>query len=617
MTVKRQHEPVASSFSLLWKMTSIDELFKSSGTTNGKRKPTYSSDPTRHHKVLKLGQRSDPDGKAQVADHNSLDVSTNGFDGVEEEDDGMAGPERPPDHEIDEPDNDDEEGRFFGGGVNNDTAEVLDIIEERDKEEFVPDKFDISWLRKTALNFERKISRNAELRAKYEDDPQKFMKSEADLDNDIKALSILSEHSDLYPEFAKLGSVNSLATLLSHENTDISIDAIEIISELTAEDVEAEPEAWNALVDALLEADLLDLLSQNLERLDENNDADKSGVYHSLSLLENLASQSSVSEKIGKTTTLLQWLLQRAERKESHVGQNKQYAAEVLAILLQTSPASRKKLTEIDGIDKLLQLLSAYRKRDPAKESNEEEYMENLFDCITCLVDEVDGKGKFTDAEGIELCLIMLREGGQSKVRALRLLDHALNGQDSSQICERFVDAAGLRTVFGMFMRKQDSQTTEHLLGIFAALLRHLPGDSSARIRALAKFIENDYAKVDKLLKMRQNYSSKLATIDDIISKERSGMDKNDQDGMAGEWLSRRLDAGLFELQTVDLILAWLIAEDDGAKKRIKTLLADRNKSLAIIHATLQEQVNDLQAAFSEEEQNTREMLQTLMSFLA
>ena len=81
---------------------------------------------------------------------------------------------------------------------------------------------------------------------------RRFMGSEADLDADVKALSILSEHADLYEEFAKLGCVSSLVSLLSHENTDIAIDAIEIISELTAEDVEAEQAQWDALVDALV-----------------------------------------------------------------------------------------------------------------------------------------------------------------------------------------------------------------------------------------------------------------------------------------------------------------------------------------------------------------------------
>ena len=78
------------------------------------------------------------------------------------------------------------------------------------------------------------------------------MSSEADLDADVKALSILSEHPDLYEEFARMGCVASLVSLLSHENTDIAIGAIEIISELTDEDVEAEQAQWDALVDAMV-----------------------------------------------------------------------------------------------------------------------------------------------------------------------------------------------------------------------------------------------------------------------------------------------------------------------------------------------------------------------------
>ena len=43
-----------------------------------------------------------------------------------------------------------------------------------------------------------------------------------------------------YPELAKSGALALLANLLSHENTDIAIDVIEIIQELTDEDVGAE-----------------------------------------------------------------------------------------------------------------------------------------------------------------------------------------------------------------------------------------------------------------------------------------------------------------------------------------------------------------------------------------
>ena len=35
------------------------------------------------------------------------------------------------------------------------------------------EKFDAAWVRKLALNFERRISKNAELRAKFEGEPAK------------------------------------------------------------------------------------------------------------------------------------------------------------------------------------------------------------------------------------------------------------------------------------------------------------------------------------------------------------------------------------------------------------------------------------------------------------
>lgn len=150
----------------------------------------------------------------------------------------------------------------------------------------------------------------------------------------------------------------------------------------------------------------------------------------------------------------MDWLVSRVQRRESTVGQNKQYAAEVLAILLQSSPANQVRFIEMDGVDIFLQLLSAYRKRDPAKGTEEEEYVENIFDCVTCSVDLETGKSKFLEAEGIELCLIMLREGKMSRPRALRLLDHALGGQTGSACCEMLVDATGLKTVFSIFLKK-------------------------------------------------------------------------------------------------------------------------------------------------------------------
>lgn len=286
-------------------------------------------------------------------------------------------------------------------------------------------------------------------------------------------------------------------------------------------------------------------------------------------VLENLASQTSIAERIGQESGLLQWLLNRVQQKEKPVGQNQQYSAEILAILLQSSSKIREKLIGLDGVDVLLQLLSQYRKRDPEKDSDEEEYAENLFDCLMCLVDEDAGKEKFLEGEGVELSQIMLKEGKFSKQRGLRVLDHALGGLGGAPACERLVEAAGLKTVFSMFMKKaslplglplrpweiranneqQENQIIEHLLGIFASLLRLLPGGSAARIRALAKFMEKDYEKIEKLIKLRREYASRVTPVEEAIAKERKNYTEEEQEIMATEWLSRRFDAGLFSVQ--------------------------------------------------------------------
>ncbi|KAL1855073.1 DNA-dependent RNA polymerase II [Paecilomyces lecythidis] len=586
-------------------MASIDELFKNPAVTGGsKRKFEPNQDPNELYKAAKLGANGDVKnkGKAPMVEDEGA-----------EEDDDVAGPELPPDFEEDVPD--DEEGRFFGSGMARETAKAMEYIDQVDEEgPAAAEKIDSAWVRRLALNFEKRISKNAELRAKYENDPQKFMASEADLDADIKSLSILSEHPELYEEFAKLGSAASLVSLLTHDNTDIAIDAIQIISELTDEDVEAEQEQWDNLVNALLDADLIDLMTSNLSRLDEDNETDRAGIYYILSVLENLASQQSIAEKIGDGQDVFKWLLSRIQRKESPVSQNKQYAAEILAILLQSSAKNKEKLIALDGVDVLLQLLSHYRKRDPEKDSDEEEYVENLFDCLVCLVDEDAGKEKFLEGEGIELALIMLKEGKFSKQRALRVLDHALAPQGGASACERLVEAAGLKTVFGTFMKKQENETIEHLLGIFNSMLRLLPGGSAARIRTLAKFMEKDYEKIDKLVKLRRDYASRIRPVEEIIEKERKSLSKDDQEVMGAEWLSRRLDAGLFSLQMIDVILAWLVAEDDGAKKKIEALLADRDEDLSLIRGTLEEQIEGL-GDEDAGERDLKEMLETLLQF--
>ncbi|KAI0536440.1 Catenin-beta-like protein [Xylaria digitata] len=587
-------------------MASIDELFKASGLGN-KRKLEPLRDPNEVYKSARLNGNSSRHAHVQD-DHLEADPAPPPPPG-DDEGDGDYGPDLPPDDE-------EEGGRFFGGGVTAQEAQVLDYLDDTEVD-LAPDKIDVAWLRRTALSFEKKISRNAEQRAKFEDDPSRFIASEAELDTEIKALSILSEHPELYPEFVRSGCVGSLVGLLAHENTDIAIDAVEIIDELTDEDVAAEETQYDALVDALLEADLLSLLVSNLERLDETQETDCGGVYHALGIIENLCGRTVIAERVAKEESLLKWLLRRIQvKEEGGVSQNKQYAAEILAILVQNSAKNRRTIASLDATDIMLQLVAPYRKLDPEKGGEEEEYVENLFEALTCMADELEGKAKFVEAEGVELCLIMLKEGKLSKNASLRLLDHAAGGASGVEVCRKIIDAGGLKNVFTLFMKKStDRRVAEHLIGIFASMLRLLPADSGERIRLLAKFVEKDYEKIEKLVKLRWECAARMDAVDGAIRTEQAQMSAEEREDMTDEWFSRRLDAGLFSLQTLDVVLAWLVAEDSGAKKTIQRLLADWDESLNLVKETIQEQIEGMDTEDADGK-DTREMLSTLVKFL-
>lgn len=613
-------------------MTSIDDLFKSAnGSAKRKFENPNEADPTQSYKSAKLDVNGDAKGavQASVAD---------------EDDDDEAGPSLPP--AFEEGPGDDDEGRFFGDGLDENARDAMEYIDAQDGDDAIgEEKYDVPWVRKLALNFEKKVNKNASLRAKYEDDPTKFMESEGDLDEGIKALSILSEHPELYEEFAKSTAASKLVELLAHENTDIAIAAIEMISELTDEDVGGEQEQWDALVTAFMDADLLSLLISNFSRFDESDEADASGVYNSLSVIENLLSQPTYTDIIGRETALLKWLLDRIQKPEKPTTQNKQYASEILSILTQSSRPNRNHVADANGVEIFLTNLAPYRRDDPEKDSNEEEYMENLFNCLSSITEEPLGKAKFLEAEGVELCLLFVRDGKTSKSRALKILDHACgyaeestapqtNGtskgkepvqettlNSATAVCTKLIDSRGLKPLFSTFSKTNtkkshnDPQQTEHILGIFASLLRSLPGNSDTRFRLLAKFLEKDYEKITKLVSLRRDYVTRLSAFDQRLAEKRKALrprSKEDLESFELENIPERLSEGLYCLERIDAVLAWLVAEDAGAKVAIEKALGERDEGLGDVKRTLQAQLDGVLAV----EPAERDMLETLVGFL-
>ncbi|KAL7413013.1 DUF1716-domain-containing protein [Mrakia frigida] len=537
----------------------------------------------------------------------------------------------------------DDEGRMFGGGLNEDQKVIFDMFDQAGEDGQGEETVTLPSLRRQLIQFERTVKKNQEMRVKFPDEPEKFIDSESNLDSALHSLTtILPQNPKLfYPELVKgdTSTVRILSELLSHENSDIALDVVQVLVELTDEDVEQVEEdeededeegekGMGVLVGALLDVNIFELLIANLSRLDEKEETDRQGVFQTLGIFENLLSfNPALAETLVETTTALDWLLKRIDVKE--YDSNKQYASEILAILLQQSRPNRLKLGALQGVDTLLKVLSKYRKADPS-DQEEQEFMENAFDALCSTLAEPEMKEAFMESEGVELMVICMKEKKLSRARAIKVLDHALSGPEGSDNCEKFIEALGLKTLFAAFMgkgskkTKPSSEDTEHILGLLVSLFTNLASETAPRIRLLAKFVEGSYEKVDRLVELREEAEGRLMGIERAIDEEKKTLalegTEIDEDDEQMFYL-RRLEGGLFTLQMIDYILAWLIMEDDGARDQAMLLLERKDQTFQEIIDVLQEQHDNVGDASSEEGENSaaesqRMILEGLMTYL-
>ena len=76
------------------------------------------------------------------------------------------------------------------------------------------------------------------------------------------------------------------------------------------EDDEESDEPARVLVDVLVENNVLELLVQNLQRLNDFDPDEMAMVYSTLTMVENLVEvKPAVAEKVCERTKLLKWLL--------------------------------------------------------------------------------------------------------------------------------------------------------------------------------------------------------------------------------------------------------------------------------------------------------------------
>ncbi|GAV61715.1 DUF1716 domain-containing protein [Cephalotus follicularis] len=486
---------------------------------------------------------------------------------------------------------------------NNIDLSLLEAVEKSQSQRGVDEVvvLDLRTLKKLVLSFERRLKDNIEARLKYPDNPEKFADSELHLHDDLQKLKILSGAPDLYPDLVALNSIPSIVGLLAHDNTDIAIDVVQLLQDLTDEDVlddDDSDEPARVLVDSLVENNVLESLVQNLHRLTDTEDADESAaVYSTLATIENLMEvKPAVAELVCERTKLLRWLLGKVKVREFNG--NKQYASEILAILLQNSVGNQKRLGQMNGVDVVLQAVAVYKAKDP-KTLDEEEMLENLFDCLCCLLMPLENKERFVKAEGVELMIIIMKQKKSAYGSAIRALDFAMTNYPPA--CERFVDVLGLKTAFAAFMGKipvgkknKKERYQEDLEERIVSLIASLFGGilrGTRRERLLSKFVENECEKIDRLMELYMRYANRVkAETERLNQLELDDLEMDDE-----ERYNRRLESGLYTLQLITVILGniWC-SEHPRMRARIELLLKQQKLTKNDVKDILKEYHNNI-----------------------
>eukprot|EP00918_Siedleckia_nematoides_P025093 GHVU01054178.1.p1 GENE.GHVU01054178.1~~GHVU01054178.1.p1 ORF type:complete len:414 (+),score=96.15 GHVU01054178.1:145-1386(+) len=162
--------------------------------------------------------------------------------------------------------------------------------------------------------FQKRVEKNQEMRIRFPDEPSRFVRSELDLDEEVKRLSQLAAAPDLLEEFAAQGGLQQLIALLNHANTDIALEVIRVVAEIVDSEVIGETRNPEQLLDTLVvELGLPSLTVDTLLRIKEaESEDDCEGVANVLRVVESLADlRPAVCDTYAANKEFLTWLLKR------------------------------------------------------------------------------------------------------------------------------------------------------------------------------------------------------------------------------------------------------------------------------------------------------------------
>lgn len=332
-------------------------------------------------------------------------------------------------------------------------------------------------------------------------------------------------------------------------------------------------------------------------------DHDTSAVFDALGIVENLVEVEpiAVCEALAAHGEFVPLLLKQLGGSaaaltagDSGADRTRMYAAELLSIVLQQAPVEAlEKCVTAATVDALLTALAQFR-REPVHYSGPEgpELAANLFNalCSVLLRGGARARRLVSAADGLQLLLMLARPIASEKagdkfkrsddvrVAAVRALEYALTS--SLGACLAFVDLQGLGTLAKYIVGSDKTKPKQRRLltlrstMLLAALLRQLAEiednddenddnkdkqqeRENALTRVLAKLLEPD--KLGALVALHVSLYGAVAAADREVALAMRVKELNNEEiteELEDEWYSLRLDAGLFELQQTDLVLA-------------------------------------------------------------
>ncbi|KAJ1559405.1 hypothetical protein HK096_000670, partial [Nowakowskiella sp. JEL0078] len=274
----------------------------------------------------------------------------------------------------------------------------------------------------------------------------------------------------------------------------------------------------------------------------------------------------------------------------------------MLAILCHSGNDNCTVLVELGAVDTLLNVVAAYKRRDPV-EGEEVEMLENAWGVLGMLVESKNGKAAFLEAEGLELLILLIKSKKMCRMGAVKVLDLVLAGE-SHTVCLRWVEIFGLKTLFSLFMRKgikaykkayphfSEIREDEYVLSAIFSLFKNLSAveNTEEYTRLIGKFEEEDFEKVDRLIELHFSFMERVNA--DVNDEENIDEDEDED-----EVYLKKLDRGLFALQLVDLVVASLVKSVDDeeiiSKKaqildRINMLLERSGSSMTDIKSVVE-----------------------------